>query len=990
MITRILLLLRIVAPSLLVWIGPGAAADAQVLPFQTYTTKDGLVTNTITSLYQDSYGYLWIGTTEGISVYDGNMFKNYSIVDGLPNNYINAIVESERTAGVLWIGTNGGGACKWENGKFSVFKVAAESPSNAVNKLLEDRRGVLWCATDGGLYRLDQGNARQIFSDSAWGLNALNDSTFLTSTPHKLYLCDAATGDLRTVPITPPRGTLFTAIGVSGPSEFWVATNAGVLYHFNHWSQPEPIELTGHPAVISLSVDRERNVWLTTSSGVITIPSGQVDVQSMVRYTASNGLLEDVFVAFYEDRERNAWFGGVTRGLAKLSNRNVFRFPLAKRQDLMNDAAIASDENGHFWIMAPDGLMEIWRTGSEKWNTQHHHLRTEGLGGLFIGVVYDAGSNLLCLWDNSDRIEFYSIHPDHDQPSGLTLTRRLVAGIDLPAGIPVRVVADRQHRFYCSLYKFGIVVIDPRRKDPVIRSFASKDGLSENEVRTIRVDGRGSIWTGGKIAGTGILRLDSVESASPVIKHYTVEDGLCDNNVRAIFEDHLGRIWVGTRYGGLTIIDHGTFRTLTVKDGLLSNSIWSIGEDSSGRIWMATNIGLQSMLPGVPPAFTSYDYTFGSIMQSCAVNPRGLICAYATNDVTIFDFSRPSPPLPPPPVYISSVMINGEQIPRESALNFSSVQRNLAVEFAGISFASAGRIRYRYKLEETDLDWGQPTFQHSVTFASLRPGSYRFLVKAINSDGIESSRPAALEFTISPPFWQRWWFITLCLAAAASAIYVLYRLRVRQILEIENVRRRIATDLHDDVGADLTQIAIFSEILKPHLHDRNSQEILETIGATARRVIGGMSDLVWYIDPRHDTLNDLVARVEDLAGQLLRAKEISLTIDVAPAAASVSLSPDTRRELFLVMKEALHNAIRHASCSAISVMLSTSNGRLHVRMNDNGRGISPDVARTGHGLQNMKHRTEAIGGQFVMNSNPEEGTTLDIRVPLSAQARQTT
>ncbi|MBI3951603.1 MAG: hypothetical protein HY314_14220 [Acidobacteria bacterium] len=321
----------------------------------------------------------------------------------------------------------------------------------------------------------------------------------------------------------------------------------------------------------------------------------------------------------------------------------------------------------------------------------------------------------------------------------------------------------------------------------------------------------------------------------------------------------------------------------------------------------------------------------------------------------------------------------------------ASDKNQLQLDFVGLSFAPGESLRYQYRLEGADADWSAPTDQRTVTYANLAPGAYRSLVRAINADGIVSPNPAVVTFTILRPIWQRWWFLMLAAIIVGAVSYPLYRYRVARLLELERVRTRIATDLHDDIGAGLSQIAILGEVLKQQnaVAHPASAHMLTQITDTARGLVDAMSDIVWSIDPRRDTLNNLILRVGRLAADLPDPKGIACHFQASPGVEAIKLTPEQRRHLFLIFKEALNNIVRHADCTSVSLVISVTDHHLSAEIQDNGYGFARTVAdedgdppHRGHGLKNMQARAVELGGQFRIDSVPGGGTRLNLSVPL--------
>jgi len=252
----------------------------------------------------------------------------------------------------------------------------------------------------------------------------------------------------------------------------------------------------------------------------------------------------------------------------------------------------------------------------------------------------------------------------------------------------------------------------------------------------------------------------------------------------------------------------------------------------------------------------------------------------------------------------------------------------------------------------------------------------------VNSAGLAAPEPASVTFTLAPPVWQRWWFLALCASAGICALYTLHLSRVRRLLQLERIRTRIATDLHDDIGASLSQIAVVSEALSQRVGiEHKFQEPLSQIAMDSREMVASMSDLVWSIDPRRDHLRDLVQRMRRFSGDMFTARNIQFHFS-APSS-DLLLSIEQRRHIFLIFKECVNNAVRHSACTEAAVGLTLGADTLVLQVRDNGRGL--DLSQTGHGngLSGMRARAESLGGQLEMASVGNGGTAITLRVPFN-------
>jgi signal transduction histidine kinase len=320
-------------------------------------------------------------------------------------------------------------------------------------------------------------------------------------------------------------------------------------------------------------------------------------------------------------------------------------------------------------------------------------------------------------------------------------------------------------------------------------------------------------------------------------------------------------------------------------------------------------------------------------------------------------------------------------------------------------------------LEGADSSWSAPTEQRTVTYANLQPGSYVFRVRAINSDGIASQKPAVVAFTILPPIWQRAWFVALVILLVFGLLYLLYRYRLthlqkvnaaladakraeerlgrareERLIELERVRTRIATDLHDDIGASLTQIAILSEVAQQKFKGNGTGlEPLKSIAAVSNELVETMSDIVWAINPQKDHLQDLIQRMRRFASDILSARGISLEFSTPPFAPEIPLGANARREVFLIFKESLTNIVKHSGATQILIEFGFAADSLTLKIVDNGKGFDPAKISSalfadqkgGHGILSMKKRAAELNGKFAIDSKAGSGTTISFQLPLS-------
>jgi signal transduction histidine kinase len=344
----------------------------------------------------------------------------------------------------------------------------------------------------------------------------------------------------------------------------------------------------------------------------------------------------------------------------------------------------------------------------------------------------------------------------------------------------------------------------------------------------------------------------------------------------------------------------------------------------------------------------------------------------------------------PPALYLSRVQVSGEEQPlpargvREFALGELPYDHdNLLVEYTAVAASSDGSMRYQTRLEGVDADWSAPESQPSVRYAGLAPGGYRFFARAIDQESGAVSEPARLEFRVLAPLWRRPWFLAACALAGGAAALAWHRVRLRQALALERIRSQIALDLHDDLGANLSQIAILSEVARRGPAAEAGGK-LGQIAELARSMRESMGDIVWAVDPRKDRASELVRRMRQAGNALVESDGLALDFRAPPEAEieGLELAPDQRRHLLMMFKEALNNVVRHARASRVEVELARRGSELVLSVRDDGRGFAVGSPSPGNGLRNLHVRAQALHGRADVSSGPGEGTRVRVTVPL--------
>ena len=902
----------------------------------------------ITSLFQGSDGRVWCGSFKGLYLLDTNGGKLALLpVDiGMPGDYpeqryVNDLVEDGY--GSLWIAAPSGLYRRWSDGTVARYTRQDGLPDDFLHDLLRDHQGQLWVSTrSAGFFRLtfDQSHAAPSVAETITPRDFVQsewiNQVFETS-EHKLWAATAR-GLLEVLPS-----------GDAAGRRYRVYTSRNGLSDYN---------------ITSLGEDGGGNLWLggANGNGVMRLARN-----GFVTYGDQDGILS--VNAIFADRAGGVCFRGFVLGDKRAS---IFEggqidplkepdfWPLFGRFDgqriswfmpdtlkgrfgWVNEGVTLQARNGEWWV-ANRGLyhfpvadafttlktmqpLEYFGKDSVLGNRQVWRLFEDSRERIWISIIDSAG-NGLARWDRQTQS-----------------VRDLDASPNLPSlhdELPRSFGEDKTGNVWIG-FNAGLA----REHGDQFSFFTTNDGVPAGSIQAIYTDRAGRIWFASSRGG--LARVDEPGADHPVFKSYTTNEGLSSNSIDVITEDLRGSIYAGS-VRGLDELEPATSRIkhFTTADGLASGAFLSSFRDRNGTLWFSTSKGLSRFTPAVDePASTAP-----------TVLITGLLVAGSTRAISALGEKEISLP------------------------DLNPNQNAIQINFVGLSFVPGDVLRYQYRLG--DAEWSQPGEQRVVNFANLSGGTYRFMVRAVNSDGVVSSEPALMTFRVLPPLWLRWWFLLLAGLTGALFIYAIYRYRVMRLLEVANMRTRIATDLHDDIGSNLTRISILSEVAKQQFGNgkHGSHNPLTSIAEIARESVASMSDIVWAIDPERDSLRDLTRKMRQHADEVFTLQDIDLQFNAPDPTQELKLGVNVRRDLLLIFKETVSNAVRHSGCSCVVIDFSADNRRLSLRVADNGTGFTPKSESDGHGLLSMRRRAAKLGGDLQIASD-SSGTVVTLSVPIT-------
>jgi signal transduction histidine kinase/ligand-binding sensor domain-containing protein len=870
-------------------------------------------------------GKYWVGTHRGLAEFDPVATPRFNrrAVAGDPTASVRKILLTK--AGVLWIGTSAG-LYKQAGNEFQRVELSSgRGRPLLVTSLIEDRSGILWIGTRAGLFRLNTAAA----VERQYGLPDERVEALMQDRAGRIWiatrggLCFVAAGGLQRV------GALLTGIAVRSviqraDGSVWAATDHGLLQAFPHVVWVTTAEGLSDSSATALEEDEAENLWAGTGIGVERIARS-----GFYTYGVKDGLAASDVVSVFAGKDGRV----VVETLVGRPVLHVFeddRFTaISLRLPRLRNAGSGvgqmglQDPTGDWWIATGEGLFRQGPSGVRQFTRDE--IET---------VFQDSHGDV---WFHG--VDVATVYRWERASGKLKMLSPSESGVPPNADVGP-LIEDHAGNLWMGLGGSPVKLVRYRAGRSV--QFARRHGIPNGPIIALHVDDGGVLWAGSM--DNGLIRVNDPASEHPQFLTFGLAEGLGASHISCITSDRWRRIYACTTLG-VDRLDplSGKIEHFGVQDGLPGERLQHAFRDRNGSLWFATAQGLARLDPQPPSRRRA---------------PTALISAVKIRGVSenVSDLGASAITLP----------------------DLDTYRNQFQLEFASLNFVPAERIRYQYRISGVDHDWSAPAASRTVNYASLNPGHYRFEVRAVTMDGETSPVPAYVDFTILPPWWRRLWVEAAAGLALGAAVYVAHRYRVRYLLAVERVRIRIASDLHDDVGSSLTQIAILSEVAR-----RNSPDgQLDKIANVSREALRSISDIIWAVDPERDSLGDLITRMRQFANDLFGSGGIELRFDAGVVARDVEIGADGRRQLFLIFKEALHNIAKHSLSTRAHVEVAMDNDTIILRVSDNGRGFDFATVAQGNGLRSMSQRAQDLGGTLSVHSSAG-GSELTLRVPVT-------
>lgn len=1011
---------------------------AEEFHVQNWRREDGLPDGQITALEQTADGYLWIGTAKGLARYDGIRFRVFKAGEtpGFTDSRISSLATDQR--GTLWVGMlDGNLARRGEDGfaamrppvplelrpnqdhipdtwlwdrRMAMIEEAEGTPrSNAEHfadrwaQLTTDGEGSVWWHVSGlSLMRfkagqwhvltasngVPAGTLRQVARDHEGRVWFESDGKLQPYHPGQASSAGAAV-DLKGqwAVLTPAsQGGLW----VAEPRSSWLQQGGRMLrladgrWH-DEWSLNPPLRHPPSSVITCLLEDHTGRLWCGTASGGVFFSSSQGRWR---RLQAQSSFSQGYISCLFEDRQGNIWVGTVGDGLYRVTLQPATMLNLPPPYENAEINTTCATRDGSIWMgTGGSGAIRFDGTNCSSFGT------AEGLTNQHVCALFeDSQTNL---WAGTSGGLF-------------RWEARRFARVQGPPEMSTWVKAlfeDRAGRLWIGTVG-GLVCLERGR----FTVHYLRSDRRYCDIRSIAEDAAGDLWIG--TIGAGLFRVPGgqADKARRV-------DAFPATDARALLYGPDNVLWVGGWGSGLFCMKNGQFTAFTTEDGLPSDRIQSILSDVEGRLWLSSDNGVIGVSPhevrnyqrGKSPPLLCQYLSLAEGLANGGCSGSGQPVSARTGDgrlwfpnyegVAVLDPREVATRAPAPKVLVEAVLADGKELALTSGrdLRAPSGVRRFEFDYTAPNLASQQNMRFRHKLDGMDHDWVDASTRRVAYYSQLPPRHYQFHVAVGGSDNQWHAADAPVDLYIVPRFWERRWLQVL-----ASGLFVAilagsfglsqrrkYRLRLERLQmqnAMENERRRIARDLHDEFGSSLSGIALQGEAATQtwNLPPPAQSEIV-SMTRRVRQLIGTLDEVVWATNPENDSLANVVAYLCDYAESFLSPAAVKTRVE-APGPSelpAVALTAQARHNLLLAAKEALNNSVRHAQAQTIWLKIRLQAGALIVEVADDGRGFDRAKTRaSANGLSNIQNRMAVICGHAQIRSQPGQGTTVTLTLPL--------
>jgi ligand-binding sensor domain-containing protein/signal transduction histidine kinase len=954
-------------------------SQAQQIRFSSFGVNEGLSQSTVYTITQDSSGFIWIGTRDGLNMYDAAGVKIFrpdpENAYSLSHQTIRDILFGEDDA--LWIATDGGGlnylsADRKEFKRLRTFDEDSIEIASDNLLSLEMVGNEIWAGSRyEGLIRY---NVNTGFTDrfleglTIWDVALLHNGDVCAGTDQGFF-CISTFDQVKKFLDDPVR-----AILVDEEGNVWVGAANGHLHEFFKGRMILDSRLPGAPIINAMHMGDNGHLWIgTASDGLFIYDPVSGDYQHFkADAEAEYSLSENAIRSLYLDQQKTMWVGTNTSGLNLFSTYR-FKFDVVRSNERPDVVLSFTEYNGKL-------LAGKERDGICEFDYRKRELRKFDLS------AYPALRQSSVIALHSDREGNLWLATDGQGLFKLDAEGRLVSRITEDKGLSnnsvLTLLEDSLGYIWAGTYN-GLNML--RKNGEVVKRITISTEYPEllNErILSLFNYNPNSIWFGTE--GNGVYAYD-IEKDS--IKRLLDRP----DHVQSIIRCSQGKIWIGSYQGlGEYMPEQDSLRMITTRDGLPNNVVYGVVEADDSKLWVSTNGGI-SKYDMLSKTFSNYSTSDG--LQSNEFNGGAYFKSKNGNiyfgGINGFNEIRPDDyriDSSLAKTVVTDFILSGESQGRvESRENIMlrHTQNFFSFTFSSLDYVAPDKQQFRYKLIGLDEDWVDAGKSRRAVYTSIPPGEYTFVAQGTNADGIWGSESAPINLKIRKPYWATWWFISLFVLFASSLIYGIAWYRLKMIMKLQDTRNRIAGDLHDEVSATLSSISYFAQAIEQNgAKNQKKERYLELISNSAEEAREKISDIIWAIKPENDDWTQILAKCRRFASDVLESRNIQYFMDIDEDFDTVKPDLEVKQHFWLIFKEIITNIVRHSEATMVNISMKHVGHSLHVVVQDNGKGFRVAGQNQGNGLRNIMHRGKKQGLDVHFQTEEGFGTRWIIKIPL--------
>ena len=961
-----------------------AASDGQY-PFVNYTPKDGLISNMIKNIYQDSKGRLYFTSLHGLSVYDGSRFINYNSKNGLNYDLVNCIMEMGDDS--IWVITNSTKINGLVKGKMKLLSI--HDDGYIINNLCKDANGDIYAAAEEGVlvFNKEDRFIKLPFVDA----NGVDVSSYISFT--------FSVGDYLLVQ----------------RDNSMLPTQNEMLYLYNKITKKITAEI---PGIYAVQVAKDGRTWLSTEKNIMAVDTaelarGKLVLQELPQQFAQLTNKGKYFIIF--DNENNCWLGNQRNVLIKASpDGTITSFNEAAGLKMFFVNSIFKDREGITWIATNN-------TGVSKLvHTNFSHIEKPFAIVNASDISYDHESLLIYSFPTNTAVIIHNNEKKYLHVKGATpftkliktpngffaIDRNIIYRVDQAGDIlyPKAILSDSSSNIYPNLIvdKHGNVIVPGKYH---LTAVINGKIISKTRIPFFAdipaTDSKGNIWIATRANDLLMYKTHPEDPSNYLEQKFFFKKELAGISPRSIIIDKNDNIWIGTRNHGIHVysIENGELIqkfVLTPAHGLSDEFTSHLTCDAENSIWASSALGLDKVTikNGVPVVenITKQNNIYQSVFTIVSDKDNN-VWGLVSNGVIKITPEKKEISNYSPTLMVSMLKAGKDTITNGTSLTHK--QNNLSFNFTATSFLNEKQVLYSYRLQGgTNNQWSEPSNNTTVSFIDLPPGDYSLDIKANFPAGRYAEQSISYKFSITPAWWQTWWFKSIAGLLIIGLLIIGFRLYYRRKLEkkmailekqqaVEKERTRIATDMHDDLGAGLSRIKFLSETIgiKKQQHEPIEEDV-NKIREYSHEMIDKMGEIVWALNEKNDSLSDLLSYTRAYTMEYLAQNGINCKTEMPDNFPSVFVSGEFRRNVFLTIKEALHNVVKHSQATEVKLTVNI-NHHLTIDLKDNGTGFDQNNIRSfSNGLSNMESRVKEIGGKIEIRN--KQGTVVNLSIPLNA------